>query len=67
MKTVDAPVSGSDMGARNAALSIMAGGDKPVVNALMPLFRLMGKNIVYHGKAGSGRTRRCVTRLWFQG
>ncbi|MGD9651272.1 MAG: NAD(P)-dependent oxidoreductase [Candidatus Dadabacteria bacterium] len=67
IKTVDAPVSGGDTGARNAALSIMAGGDKPVVNALMPLFRLMGKNIVYHGKAGSGQHAKMCNQIMVSG
>ncbi len=57
---IDAPVSGGDTGARNAALSIMAGGDEEVFSALMPLFQLMGKKIVYQGKAGSGQhTKMC--------
>ena len=67
IKTVDAPVSGGDTGARNAALSIMAGGDKQVVNALMPLFRLMGKNIVYHGKAGSGQHAKMCNQIMVAG
>lgn len=57
---VDAPVSGGDVGARNATLSIMVGGDKDVVDALMPLFEVMGKNIVYQGPAGAGQhTKMC--------
>lgn len=67
IRTVDAPVSGGDTGARNAALSIMAGGDRPVVNALMPLFRLMGKNIVYHGKAGSGQHAKMCNQIMVSG
>jgi 3-hydroxyisobutyrate dehydrogenase len=57
---VDAPVSGGDVGAKNASLSIMAGGDKDVVEHIMPLFQIMGKNIVYQGSAGSGQhTKMC--------
>jgi len=57
---VDAPVSGGDVGARNASLSIMAGGEKEVCDALMPVFETMGKKIVYQGKAGSGQhTKMC--------
>src|SRR5262249_42715446 len=48
---VDAPVSGGDVGAKNAALSIMIGGDEDVVAALRPLFECMGKTIVYQGPA----------------
>ncbi len=53
--SLDAPVSGGDTGAREARLSIMVGGDKPAFDAVLPLFQLMGKNIVYQGPAGSGQ------------
>jgi 3-hydroxyisobutyrate dehydrogenase len=57
---VDAPVSGGDLGAREAKLSIMIGGDKDVVEHLNPLFQLMGKNINYMGSAGAGQhTKMC--------
>jgi 3-hydroxyisobutyrate dehydrogenase len=57
---LDAPVSGGDVGARNATLSIMTGGDKEVFDALVPLFEILGKKIVYQGKAGSGQhTKMC--------
>ncbi|HOA73492.1 MAG TPA: NAD(P)-dependent oxidoreductase [Phycisphaerae bacterium] len=57
---LDAPVSGGDVGARNATLSIMVGGDEATFRALMPLFEAMGKNIVYQGPAGSGQhTKMC--------
>jgi 3-hydroxyisobutyrate dehydrogenase len=55
VRTLDAPVSGGDVGAREARLSIMVGGDRGVFDAVLPLFGLMGKNIVYQGKAGSGQ------------
>jgi 3-hydroxyisobutyrate dehydrogenase len=58
--TIDAPVSGGDVGARNATLSIMVGGDKDAVERVMPLFQAMGKNIVYQGGPGSGQhTKMC--------
>ena len=57
---VDAPVSGGDIGARNATLSIMTGGDRNVVDAIQPILEAMGKNIVYQGSAGSGQhTKMC--------
>jgi 3-hydroxyisobutyrate dehydrogenase len=57
---VDAPVSGGDVGARNATLSIMAGGDRGAFEAVMPLLEAMGKNITYQGPAGSGQhTKMC--------
>jgi 3-hydroxyisobutyrate dehydrogenase len=58
--SVDAPVSGGDVGARNAALSIMTGGDREVLEAIRPILLAMGKNIVHQGPAGSGQhTKMC--------
>ena len=45
VESIDAPVSGGDVGARNAALSIMVGGDATTVERVRPLFELMGKTI----------------------
>jgi 3-hydroxyisobutyrate dehydrogenase len=60
---VDAPVSGGDVGAREARLSIMIGGDKEVVDALRPLFETMGKTIVHQGPAGSGQHTKMVNQV----
>jgi 3-hydroxyisobutyrate dehydrogenase len=60
LHAVDAPVSGGDIGARNATLSIMAGGDKEDFEALVPLFKILGRKIIYQGRAGSGQhTKMC--------
>lgn len=57
---LDAPVSGGDIGAREARLSIMVGGEESAFNEVMPLFALMGKNIVLQGRPGSGQhTKMC--------
>jgi 3-hydroxyisobutyrate dehydrogenase len=57
---LDAPVSGGDVGAKEARLSIMVGGDEEVFNDIKPLFELLGTNIVYQGKAGAGQhTKMC--------
>ncbi len=57
---VDAPVSGGDVGARNATLSIMTGGDREVMEAIRPILETMGKNIVHQGPAGAGQhTKMC--------
>jgi 3-hydroxyisobutyrate dehydrogenase len=57
---IDAPVSGGDVGARNAALSIMIGGSAADVARARPLFELMGKNIVHQGGPGAGQhTKMC--------
>jgi 3-hydroxyisobutyrate dehydrogenase len=60
---VDAPVSGGDVGAREARLSIMIGGVKEVVDALRPLFELMGKTIVHQGPAGAGQHTKMVNQV----
>ncbi len=60
--TIDAPVSGGDIGARNAALSIMIGGDSTSVQAVMPLFELLGKKIVHQGGPGTGNRQNSATR-----
>jgi 3-hydroxyisobutyrate dehydrogenase len=60
---LDAPVSGGDVGARNAALSIMIGGDKDVVAAVQPVFECMGKTIVYQGGAGAGQHTKMVNQI----
>ncbi|WP_041401328.1 NAD(P)-dependent oxidoreductase [Planctopirus limnophila] len=60
---VDAPVSGGDIGAKNAALSIMVGGDAEVVNALQPLFSVMGKTIVHQGGPGAGQHTKMVNQI----
>jgi 3-hydroxyisobutyrate dehydrogenase len=57
---VDGPVSGGDVGARNQTLSIMVGGDEDAVAAAMPLFQILGKNIVHQGGPGAGQhTKMC--------
>ena len=57
---LDAPVSGGDIGAKNATLSIMVGGEKADYEAVRPIFELMGKNIVHQGPAGAGQhTKMC--------
>ncbi|WHZ04667.1 NAD(P)-dependent oxidoreductase [Neobacillus sp. YX16] len=58
--TIDAPVSGGDVGAQEAKLSIMVGGEELDVEAIRPLLNLLGTNIVYQGKAGAGQhTKMC--------
>jgi 3-hydroxyisobutyrate dehydrogenase len=60
VSAIDAPVSGGDVGAKNATLSIMVGGDTDAVAKVMPLFQAMGKNIVHQGGAGNGQhTKMC--------
>jgi 3-hydroxyisobutyrate dehydrogenase len=59
-QALDAPVSGGDIGARNATLSIMAGGDAGALARVRPLFEAMGRTIVHEGGPGSGQhTKMC--------
>jgi 3-hydroxyisobutyrate dehydrogenase len=60
--SVDAPVSGGDIGARNAALSIMVGGDAAAVERVRPLLELLGKTIVHQGPAGAGQHTKMVNQ-----
>jgi 3-hydroxyisobutyrate dehydrogenase len=60
---VDAPVSGGDIGAREARLSIMIGGEEEVVQALAPLFGVMGKTIMHQGPAGAGQHTKMVNQI----
>ena len=60
---VDAPVSGGDVGAREARLSIMIGGDSEVVEALRPCWEAMGKTIVHQGAAGAGQHTKMVNQV----
>ena len=60
---LDAPVSGGDIGAREARLSIMIGGDETTSQALSPLWETMGKTIVRHGGPGSGQHAKMVNQI----
>lgn len=61
--TLDAPVSGGDIGAREARLSIMAGGDADTFARVQPLFELMGKTIVHQGPSGAGQHTKMVNQI----
>ncbi len=61
--SVDAPVSGGDIGAKEARLSIMIGGDTETVGAINPLFQVMGKTIVHQGAAGAGQHTKMVNQI----
>ncbi len=63
IRSVDAPVSGGDVGAREARLSIMVGGEVEAVDSLRPLFELMGKTIVHQGPAGAGQHAKMVNQI----
>jgi 3-hydroxyisobutyrate dehydrogenase len=60
MYSLDAPVSGGDVGARQATLTIMVGGDEKAFNDCQPVFHVLGKNVIHQGEAGAGQhTKMC--------
>lgn len=61
--SLDAPVSGGDVGAKNATLSIMVGGDEDVFNSAKSLLELMGDKVIYQGKAGSGQHTKMSNQI----
>ncbi|GJL49689.1 MAG: 3-hydroxyisobutyrate dehydrogenase [Nitrospirales bacterium] len=65
--SIDAPVSGGDIGAKNATLSIMVGGDGPIVDALRPLLSVLGKSIVHQGGPGSGQHTKLCNQITIAG
>ncbi len=62
-RAVDAPVSGGDVGARNAALSVMAGGEEEIVDGIRPLFDCMAKTVAWMGEAGNGQHTKMANQL----
>ncbi len=64
---IDAPVSGGDVGAKEARLAIMIGGDESAVQIVQPLFAAMGKNIVYQGAAGAGQHTKMCNQITIAG
>jgi len=63
VKMLDAPVSGGQVGAENATLSIMVGGPVDVFNQIKPYFERMGKNIVHIGDHGDGQTCKVANQI----
>ncbi len=63
IEMLDAPVSGGQVGAENATLSIMVGGKTDVFNQIKPYFDLMGKNIVHVGGNGDGQTCKVANQI----
>ena len=61
--SLDAPVSGGDIGAKNGTLSIMVGGDQAVYENILPILQVFGSNIVYQGAAGAGQHTKMCNQL----
>jgi len=60
---LDAPVSGGDIGARNATLSIMVGGPEEAFEKVMPVFQAMGKTVTHVGEAGAGQITKAANQI----
>jgi 2-hydroxy-3-oxopropionate reductase len=63
VRCVDAPVSGGETGAKNAALSVMVGGPKELFEELLPIFQVMGKTVTHCGKNGAGQTVKACNQI----
>jgi 3-hydroxyisobutyrate dehydrogenase len=63
IESLDAPVSGGDLGAQNATLSIMVGGDEKTFDKVLPIFKIMGKNIALQGKPGAGQHTKMANQI----
>jgi 2-hydroxy-3-oxopropionate reductase len=60
---LDAPVSGGDVGARNASLAIMVGGSADALDKVMPVFQAMGKTVTHVGAAGAGQVAKAANQI----
>ncbi len=67
VKTLDAPVSGGDVGAKNGTLAIMCGGEKATFDRVLPLMETFGENIKYMGKAGAGQHTKMSNQILIAG
>ena len=63
VQSLDAPVSGGDIGAQNATLSIMVGGDEDMFNTVKPLFDVMGQSAILCGPLGAGQTVKACNQI----
>ncbi|MGN7477148.1 NAD(P)-dependent oxidoreductase [Solibacillus silvestris] len=63
LHSIDAPVSGGDVGAKNGTLSLMIGGDFDIYEKMKPIFEIFGQNIVYQGEAGSGQHAKMCNQI----
>lgn len=63
VEALDAPVSGGQVGAESASLSIMVGGNEQAFQRALPIFRAMGKNIVHIGEAGAGQMTKACNQM----
>ncbi len=67
LQALDAPVSGGDVGARNATLTIMAGGSRGAFDSALPLFKVMGTTFTHMGASGSGQHAKMANQIGIAG
>ncbi len=67
LASLDAPVSGGDIGARNATLTIMVGGEQAAFDTVLPLFEVMGANVVLQGGPGAGQHTKMANQVAIAG
>lgn len=63
VQSLDAPVSGGEIGAKNATLTIMVGGPASALETVMPIFQVMGKSITHIGEAGTGQIAKAANQI----
>ena len=63
VQSLDAPVSGGDIGAKNGTLTIMVGGEVDALEKVMPVFQAMGKTITHVGEAGAGQVAKAANQI----
>lgn len=63
VQSLDAPVSGGDIGARNGTLTIMVGGSKESLDTVMPVFQAVGKTITHIGEPGAGQVAKAANQI----
>jgi 2-hydroxy-3-oxopropionate reductase len=61
--SLDAPVSGGDIGAKNGTLTIMVGGEAEALEKVMPVFQAMGKTVTHVGEAGAGQVAKAANQI----
>lgn len=67
IQSLDSPVTGGDLGAINATLSIMVGGNEEIFNKVLPLLEVLGKQVTYMGKAGNGQFAKLANQICIAG
>ena len=67
LAALDAPISGGEVGAKNAKLAIMVGGDKAVFNRALPVLKMMGANVAHEGGPGAGQHTKACNQIMIAG